>query len=73
MLLSEIFVTLSAEGFYSIYQLFLSNRNTGTEKKWSRDLMKGHSVTGPTWDPSHVWAPNPDTITDAMLCFQTGA
>ena len=25
------------------------------------------------WDPSNEQAPNPDTITDAMLCLQTGA
>ena len=30
-------------------------------------------MTGPTWDLSYGQAPNPDTITDAMLCLQTGA
>ena len=29
-------------------------------------------MTSPTWDPSHGWAPNPDTITDVMLYLQTG-
>jgi hypothetical protein len=29
-------------------------------------------VTGSFWDPSHGFSPNPDTITDAMLCLQTG-
>jgi hypothetical protein len=24
-------------------------------------------VTGPTWDPFHVQASNPDTITDAKI------
>jgi hypothetical protein len=28
-------------------------------------------VTGPACYPSHVQAPNTDTITDAMLCLQT--
>jgi hypothetical protein len=26
-----------------------------------------------TWDPSQAETPNSDTITDAMLCWQTGA
>jgi hypothetical protein len=26
-------------------------------------------VTSPPWDPSHVEAPRPDTITDAMVFF----
>ena len=30
-------------------------------------------MTGPTWDPSHEQELNHDTITDAMLCLQTGA
>ena len=30
-------------------------------------------MTGPTWDPSHGWAPNLNTITDAMLYLQIGA
>jgi hypothetical protein len=42
------------------------------EQKWNREWRKGHLVTGLTWDPSHRQAPNPDTITDAMLCLQTG-
>jgi hypothetical protein len=37
--------------------------------KCSRDWMKGHPVTGPTWDPPHGWTPNPETINDA-LCLQ---
>ena len=28
--------------------------------------------TFPTWDPSHVQTPNPDTIADAKMCLQTG-
>jgi hypothetical protein len=36
-------------------------------------LKKGPSSDCPTWDPSQVQAPNPETITDAMLCWQTGA
>jgi hypothetical protein len=28
-------------------------------------------MTGPTWDPSHVGTPNPDT--EAILWVQTGA
>jgi hypothetical protein len=27
---------------------------------------------GPTWDPSQGEPPKSDTITDAMLCLQTG-
>jgi hypothetical protein len=42
-------------------------------QKWSRDWRKHHPVNSPTWDLSHGQAPNPDTITDAMLCLQTGA
>jgi hypothetical protein len=30
-------------------------------------------MMGPTWDSSHGRTPRPDTITDAMLCLQTGA
>ena len=30
-------------------------------------------LTGPTWAPSHGRTPRPDTITDAMMCLQTGA
>ena len=29
-------------------------------------------MTSPTWDPSQGEAPRPDTITDAMVCLQTG-
>ena len=27
----------------------------------------------PTWDPSHLQSPNPDTIVDAKKCLLTGA
>jgi hypothetical protein len=37
-------------------------------QKWSRDLRKGHPVTGPNWDPPHVCTTNLDTITEAILC-----
>lgn len=30
-------------------------------------------MTGPTWDQSPGQEPNPDTITDPMLCLQTVA
>lgn len=42
-------------------------------QKWRRDWGKGHLVRGPTWDSSQGEFPKPDTITDAMLCLQTGA
>jgi len=42
-------------------------------QKWSRDGRKGCPETVPPGDPSHVQTPNPDTITDAMMCLQTGA
>jgi hypothetical protein len=31
------------------------------------------SFDSPTLDPYHEQASNPNTITDAMLCLQTGA
>jgi hypothetical protein len=42
-------------------------------QKWSRDEEKGQPVTCPEWDPSHGKKPNLDTITDVILCLQTGA
>jgi hypothetical protein len=30
-------------------------------------------LTSLTWDPSQREAPRPDTITDTMVCLQTGA
>jgi hypothetical protein len=30
-------------------------------------------VTGSNWDPAQREAPRADTITDAMVCLQTGA
>lgn len=30
-------------------------------------------MTGSTWDLSHGWAPNPDSITHATLCLQAVA
>lgn len=41
-------------------------------QKWSRDCKKGYSVAGPTWDPSHLHTPNPDTINETILFLQTG-
>ena len=29
-------------------------------------------MTGPIWDPCHGGTPRPNTITDAMMCLQTG-
>ena len=42
-------------------------------QKQSRDWRKDHPVTASTWDSSHEWAPNPNTITDAMLCLRREA
>jgi hypothetical protein len=36
-------------------------------------LRKGHPVTVPPGDPSHIQPPNPDTIVDANKCLLTGA
>jgi hypothetical protein len=52
-------------------KMFLSKGNA--ETKMEQRLKNGHPVTGPPWDPSHAQTPNPDTITDAVLCLQTGA
>jgi hypothetical protein len=30
-------------------------------------------MTGSNWDPAHGRALRPDTITDAVVCLQTGA
>ena len=46
-------------------KLSVSKRNTG--KKWSGDWINVRLVTSPTWDPSHGQAPNPDTVTDAIV------
>jgi hypothetical protein len=43
------------------------------KKTWSRDIRKGHSVTTPLCDPSHMQTPNPDTIADAKKHLLTGA
>ena len=54
-------------------ELFLSKRTTGT--KQGRDLDKGGPMTNPTWDPFREGgggAPISDTVTDAMICLQTG-
>ena len=42
-------------------------------QKWRRDTGKGGPVTSPNWDPSQGEAPRTDTITNAMVCLQTGA
>ena len=37
-------------------------------------LKERPSSNDPTWAiPFHGWAPNPDTITNAILCLHTGA
>jgi hypothetical protein len=41
------------------------------EQEMEKRLKERLSMTGPTWNPSHGGAPNPDT--DAMMCSQTGA
>jgi hypothetical protein len=52
-------------------ELFLSKRNAGT--KMEKRLRERHSNDPPTWDPSQGEAPRPYSITDAMVCLQTGA
>jgi hypothetical protein len=47
-------------------KLFLSER-TKTERRFRK------GGPGPTCDPSEGKAPRLDTVTDAMLCLQTGA
>jgi hypothetical protein len=46
-------------------------------QKWRRESRKGGPVIGPTWDQTHSGvvrgAPKPNTITDAIMCLQTGA
>jgi hypothetical protein len=42
-------------------------------QKRRRAWGKGGPVTGPNWGPAQGEAPKPDTITDAMVCLQTGA
>jgi hypothetical protein len=36
-------------------------------------LKERSSNDCPTWDPSHIQLPNPDTIVDANKCLLTGA
>jgi hypothetical protein len=56
---------------------FLAEQNTHRskygDKVWSRDWRKGHLVTVPPEDSSHIQFPNPDTIVDAKKCLQKGA
>jgi hypothetical protein len=33
-------------------------------QEWGRDWGKGQTITCPTWDPFHGWAPIPDTVND---------
>jgi hypothetical protein len=60
-------------------EFFLYKGNAGTkmeqrlEKKKKKKKKERHPETCPTWDQSHAQAANPDTITDATLCLQTGA
>jgi hypothetical protein len=51
--------------------LLLSKRNTGIKN--GADSRNGQPVTGPTWNPPHGQAPISDTVTDVILCLQTGA
>ena len=44
-----------------------------TKTVWSRNGRKGHPVTVPPGDPSHIQSPNPDTVVDAEKCMLTGA
>jgi hypothetical protein len=39
---------------------------------WARNWIKGHPVTVPPGDPSHIHLPNRDTIVDANKCLLTG-
>ena len=41
-------------------------------QKWRGGWKEGYLVTGPTWDLSHISIPNPDTITEAILCVRPG-
>jgi hypothetical protein len=37
-----------------------------------RRLRKGGPVTSPNWDPSQEEALRLETVTDAMVCLETG-
>ena len=52
-------------------ELLLSKRTAG--RKMERNCRNGSPVTSPTWDPSQGEISRRDTITDAMVCLQTGA
>jgi hypothetical protein len=53
-------------------ELFLSARTAGT--RMEKRLRERRSSDRPKLgDPSQGEAPRPDTITDAMVCLQTGA
>jgi hypothetical protein len=41
-------------------------------QKWSKDMKEWPDSDWPNFDPS-CGVPIPNTITDAMLCLQTGA
>jgi hypothetical protein len=53
-------------------ELFLSKITAGTKNEEETE-GKGGPVTSLTWDPSQGEASRPDTITDSMVCLQTGA
>ncbi|EDL00508.1 mCG141106, isoform CRA_a [Mus musculus] len=38
-----------------------------------KSLKKGDPVAGSNWDPSQEEAPRLDTVTEAVVCLQTGA
>ena len=40
------------------------------EQRWEKRPLSDWTNLGSTYA---IWTPNPDTITDAMLCLQTGA
>ena len=52
-------------------ELFLSERTA--ETKMEKRLRERGSRTNPTWDSSQGEASRPDTITDDMVCLQSGA
>jgi hypothetical protein len=48
-------------------ELFLSQGNADTKMEQRQKERPARDCS--TWDPSQVQAPNPDTITDAVLCL----
>ena len=52
-------------------ELFLSKGTTGTKMK--KNMKERRSSDRPNWDPAQSETLWPDTITDAVVCLQTGA